>query len=188
MKHLGAPPVKSPSEAIRATRSYFKGQHLAEVGIGCESCHGGTAEHVHDLAVRPSFEPRAAFLRVGAAREITRAEWINRTCARCHQVLFSRYPFTWEGGRRARDPGGSSIHSGEGRDFLLGGCSRELACTACHDPHGEDSRAKLVALATPAGNGVCTRCHDKYAEANALRAHAHHDPAGVGASCVGCHM
>jgi predicted CXXCH cytochrome family protein len=189
MKHIGAPPVKNVVEAIKATRSYFKGEHLAEVGIGCESCHGGSAEHVHDLAVRPSFEPRAAFLRVAAGRPVERAEWINRTCARCHQVLFSRYPFTWEGGRRQRDPGGSTINSGEARDFLLGGgCGQKMACTVCHDPHGEDSREKLAALATPAGNPVCTKCHDKYAQPEALRAHAHHDPAGAGASCVGCHM
>jgi hypothetical protein len=46
-----------------------------------------------------------------------RAEWINRTCARCHQVLFTRYAYTWEGGLRQVTPGGSHINSGEGRDF-----------------------------------------------------------------------
>ena len=60
------------------------------------------------------------------------------TCARCHQVLFSRYPYTWEGGRRTDQPGGSHITSGEGRDFLLSKCSQGLACTSCHDPHGAD--------------------------------------------------
>ena len=188
MKHIGAPRVKTVADAIKATRSNFKGNHLAEVGIGCESCHGGSAEHVRDLAVRPSFEPRSPFLRVGMSRPIERAEWINRTCARCHQVLFSRYPFTWEGGRRQKDPGGSTINSGEARDFLLGACSQKMACSACHDPHGEDSREKLAALATPAGNGVCTKCHDKCTQPEALRAHAHHDPAGAGGSCVACHM
>ena len=56
----------------------------------------------------------------GGPREVTRAEQVNRVCARCHQVLFSRYPFTWEGGERRHNPGGSSITSGEARDFLLG--------------------------------------------------------------------
>src|SRR5262249_31953685 len=103
--------------------------------IGCESCHGGSAEHVRDFQVHPSFEPKSAFVRVHAPHEPTRAEWINRVCARCHQVLFSRYPYSWEGGKRHGGPvpGGASINSGEARDFLLGGCAGAMACTTCHD-------------------------------------------------------
>ena len=98
------------------------------------------------------------------AATITRAEQVNRVCARCHQVLFSRYPFTWEGeARRGGKPGGSSITSGEARDFLLGGCARQMSCATCHDPHAEDRRADLDRLATPAGNAVCVRCHPQYA-------------------------
>jgi predicted CXXCH cytochrome family protein len=63
-----------------------------------------------------------------------------------------------------------------------------MSCVTCHDPHGEDRREALLALATPAGNGTCTRCHTAYAAPAALRAHAHHDPAGAGGSCVACHM
>jgi predicted CXXCH cytochrome family protein len=125
-----------------------------------------------------------------AAPPISAVEWQNRACARCHQVLFSRYAQTWEGGSR-RTPaqaGGSHISSGEARDFLLGGCARAMACTSCHDPHGEDSRERLQRLATPAGNGVCTGCHQALAAPNALRAHAHHDPVGAGGACVACHM
>ncbi len=169
--------------------------HFVEVGIGCESCHGGSREHIKSDRVRPDFVPRSAFLRVRpppGASEPTRAEAINRTCARCHQVLFSRYPFTWEGGVRRGGPvadlGGSSITSGEARDFLLGGCARQMACTTCHDPHAEDRRDKLEALQTPAGNHVCTTCHARYAAPEALRAHAHHDPAGAGGACLACHM
>jgi predicted CXXCH cytochrome family protein len=116
---------------------------------------------------------------------------VNRVCARCHQVLFSRYPFTWEGGRRDATAGGSHINSGEARDFLLGGCASAMACTRCHDPHGggDDGAARaLRALATPAGNAVCTDCHRELAASDRLRAHAHHDPGGDGASCVACHM
>ena len=67
----------------------------------------------------PDFAPKSPFLRARPAGggEVTRAEWINRACARCHQVLFSRYPFTWEGrSRRGGEAGGSSITSGEARD------------------------------------------------------------------------
>jgi predicted CXXCH cytochrome family protein len=176
---------------IRELRARFGARHFVEIGIGCEACHGGSREHVADPRVHPDFAPRAAFLeaRPEAGGEITRAEQVNRVCARCHQVLFSRYPFTWEGEtRRGPRPGGSSITSGEARDFLLGGCARQMSCATCHDPHGEDKRADLDRLATTAGNAVCVRCHPQYAPAPALAAHAHHDPAGAGASCVACHM
>ena len=176
---------------IRELRAHFGADHFVEVGIGCEACHGGSREHVADPRVHPDFAPRSAFLqaRPDGGGEITRAEQVNRVCARCHQVLFSRYPFTWEGEmRRGGRPGGSSITSGEARDFLLGGCARQMSCTTCHDPHAEDRRADLERLATSAGNAVCVRCHPRYATPPALAAHAHHDPAGAGASCVACHM
>ena len=48
-----------------------------------------------------------AFLRVSAARRARaaapRAVAINRVCARCHQVLFTRYAWTWEGARARGD-------------------------------------------------------------------------------------
>jgi len=186
--------------AILEARSRFQPSHFVEVGVGCEACHGGSREHADDPRRRPTFEPRAPFLDVArlASREasadrgraITEAEWQNRACARCHQVLFSRYPRTWEGGVR-REPagaGGSHITSGEARDFLLGGCARVMACSTCHDPHGEDRRDRLTELATPVGNGVCTGCHRELAGGPATAAHAHHDPGGAGGSCVACHM
>jgi predicted CXXCH cytochrome family protein len=190
----GASPEAALKHGIHVLRSRFTASDFVEVGIGCEACHGGSRQHVDDPRVLPDFAPRTSFLSSGPAQvrpdgEVTRAEWINRACARCHQVLFSRYPFTWEGEtRRGSSPGGSSITSGEGRDFLLGGCARQMSCVTCHDPHGEDRRAELDRLATPAGNGVCVRCHAQYAPTAALAAHAHHDPNGAGGSCVACHM
>lgn len=188
----GAP--KALEVAIRATKGNFAASHLVEIGIGCESCHGGSREHVASLGIKPSFDIRSSFVRAIPSRWETgagtsdRSRAINRTCARCHQVLFSRYPFTWEAGRRSADPGGSHISSGEARDFLIGGCSNALSCTACHDPHAADSSEKLGALGTPQGNGVCLGCHRSLADDAALKAHAHHDPAGAGAACLNCHM
>jgi predicted CXXCH cytochrome family protein len=193
----GAPPRAGDdrratlAHGIRELRSHFGARNFVEIGIGCEACHGGSREHVTDPRVHPDFAPRSAFLqaRPESGGDITRAEQVNRVCARCHQVLFSRYPFTWEGEtRRGGKPGGSSITSGEARDFLLGGCARQMSCATCHDPHAEDRRADLERLATTAGNTVCVRCHPQLAPAPALAAHAHHDPAGAGASCVACHM
>jgi predicted CXXCH cytochrome family protein len=199
--------------SVDVVRSGFDGNALLEVGIGCEACHGGAREHARDPRVRPSFVPVAPWLEVASAAAkaftsssqaaapatslmtspastdvATGAQAINRACARCHQVLFSRYPFTWEGGRRDGAAGGSHINSGEARDFLLGGCSGAMACTNCHDPHGADPAEKLRALATPAGNATCTGCHSQLADGGRLKDHAHHDPDGAGGSCVACHM
>ncbi len=194
LRAIGAPPtaggdpVARATEAIRALRRRFDGKHLLEVGIGCESCHGGSREHVAHSSVRPSLEPRSPFLRAEPPGP-THAAAVNRVCARCHQVLFTGYPYTWEGGRRGDAvPGGSHINSGEARDFLLGACAGELACTACHDPHAHDGERARAELDGPAGNRVCLPCHAKYAAPEALRAHAHHDPAGAGGACMACHM
>ncbi len=172
--------------AVAATRNRFDERHLVEVGIGCESCHGGAAEHVARSSVRPSFALRSPLFAVREKQ--TPAMEVNRVCARCHQVLFSRYPWTWEGGKRHEAPGGSSINSGEARDFLLGGCAGELSCVACHSPHAPDNAARMQALEGVAGNTVCLGCHQRYAGDAAIKAHTHHDPAGAGALCMSCHM
>ena len=176
---------------VEVTRASFTAKDLIEVGIGCEACHGGGREHAEHPEVRMSLSPRSAGLRVQGGSgdaDAVRAQRINRTCARCHQVLFSRYPYTWEGGRRAANPGGSHINSGEARDFLLSACSKRADCTLCHDPHAPDNGARAARLETREGDAVCTRCHAKYAGDEALREHAHHDPAGPGGRCVACHM
>ena len=169
---------------IRALARRFQGRHLIEVGIGCESCHGGGRAHapilpcalVAPLVLLTSEPAHALVRRAGGPRPC-----INRTCARCHQVLFSRYPFTWEGGlRRDPDPGGSSINSGEARDFLLGALLATWPARPATTRTPATNPAHLAELATPAGNGVCLRCHARSADAEALAAHAHHDPDGAG--------
>ncbi len=181
----GAAPIAR--RAVDVVREAFDGGALIEVGIGCEACHGGAREHALDPRVRPSFVPVAPWLDVEFPVS-SRAQEVNRVCARCHQVLFSRYPYTWEGGRRDATAGGSHINSGEARDFLLGGCQGAMSCTRCHDPHGAGARTALGALATPGGNATCTECHIELADAGRLRAHAHHDPGGAGGACIACHM
>jgi predicted CXXCH cytochrome family protein len=173
---------------IEVVRSGFDGSALIEEGIGCEACHGGSIEHAEDPRVHPTFVPTAPWLDGGGLPGAGSARAIDHVCARCHQVLFSRYPYTWEGGRRDATAGGSSINSGEGRDFLLGGCASAMACTACHDPHGADQPGAMRALATTAGNATCTACHAELSDGARLRSHAHHDPSGAGGACIACHM
>jgi predicted CXXCH cytochrome family protein len=176
--------------AIRETRRHFDESNLLELGIGCETCHNGSKEHVEDPTLHPSFaiESDLIAVRTPSGRVPTRAESINRTCARCHTVLFSEYPYTWEGGLRADSPGGTHINSGEARDFILGSCADKMACTTCHDPHAGSKRERLDELGTVAGNPVCTSCHGQYADRDALARHTHHDPGGEGSACLSCHM
>jgi predicted CXXCH cytochrome family protein len=174
-----------------AVRERFDERHLVELGVGCEMCHGGALEHVRDPhGVRPTFAVKSEFMEVTTAGGSvpTPAQDVNRTCAKCHTVLFSRYPYTWEGRTRRDRPGGSNINSGEARDFLLGGCSAQMSCTSCHDPHGNDSRERLEALAGPAGNALCSGCHERYRDPESLRTHTHHAPASPGSACLNCHM
>jgi hypothetical protein len=183
----GSSARKVTAQGIAETRARFGGKHTVDVGIGCEACHGGSREHAKDPSLRPTFLPTSPFVRV--REETTRAEQITHACARCHQVLFSRYPWTWEGGRRdGARLGGSNINSGEARDLLLGGCAKGLSCPACHDPHAKDGHAREDAVSRPSGNGVCTGCHAKYAGKQALSAHTHHAPDGEAGACIACHM
>jgi len=171
------------TRAIDETRNRFRDRNFVEIGIGCEACHLGSRAHAQDPEVKPSFLPTSSLFRPRPPSPPTRAELVNHTCLRCHTVLFSGYPWTWEGGRRGPKAGGSSINSGEARDFLLGGCSARMSCTTCHDPHGEDSRAKLDALGTPAGNVACTGCHPGHGPE-----HTHHAAGSAGSACLACHM
>ncbi len=194
---IGAPPVRANdvkallAGAMRETRRHFDAGNLIEIGIGCEDCHGGSREHARaPTHVLPTFAVKSRFMHVLApdGSEPTAAENINRSCERCHTVLFSHYRATWEGGSLGPSPGGSSITSGEARDFLLGGCSKQMSCAACHDPHTKDSRAHLDALAGPAGTRLCTSCHDRYRDPAAIAAHTHHAPDSAGSQCIECHM
>ncbi len=177
--------------SMDTTRDAFDEQHLVELGIGCEACHGGAREHVADpTKVRPTLALRSDFLAVTtpSGAEPTHAQDVNRTCAKCHTVLFSRYPYTWEGQARRHEPGGSSINSGEARDFQLGACNTQLSCVHCHDPHTEDPKSALLELEGPKGDALCASCHKSLAGEVAQRAHTHHAPSSAGSHCINCHM
>ncbi len=177
--------------AATTSEQRLDGKHLVELGIGCEACHNGSRVHAADPDIRPSFAVASPVIEMDPppGAQGTKAQWIDHVCAKCHTVLFTQYVWTWEGGkRRSANPGGSTTTSGEARDFQLGGCASQLACTACHDPHTEDPPAKLREMATPAGNHLCTSCHPKYAAADAATAHSHHKAGSAGNGCIACHM
>lgn len=174
-------------QAAHVIRRELDAPRLLEIGIGCESCHLGSKEHSLTPNILPSFSPTAQFLTNDTHQ--TKAQAKTRVCGRCHQVLFTGYPFTWEGGERRNNPGGSNINSGEARDLLLGACATQMTCSHCHDVHAADGGAsKLAKLDTIEGNSTCTSCHPSYADHDKLAAHTHHKISGTGSMCVSCHM
>jgi hypothetical protein len=175
---------------ISATRRDFGEDDLVELGVGCEACHGGSKEHVQNPTRRPSFGLESGFVRVNApgGGTPTHAQDINRACAKCHTVLFTRYPYTWEGRSRNANPGGSHINSGEARDLLLGGCSTELSCASCHDPHGKGETHLTPERPAASFDAVCGKCHKAQGAPERRAEHTHHAPGSAGSHCVECHM
>ena len=88
----------------------------------------------------------------------------NRACARCHQVLFSRYPFTWEGAHGAtRRRAAATSTPGRGATSSSAGARARWRAPPATIPTRADAPGALAALATPAGNRVCTNCHAELA-------------------------
>ena len=148
----GTVPVGSLDNLLPAAATTMEqkldGKHLVELGIGCEACHNGAAAHAAEPKIVPSFAARQRRARGRSAARRGRHEGaMDRPHVRevphpsCSRTIRS----TWEDGLRRKNPGGSSISSGEGRDFQLGGCSTQMTCSTCHDPHTEDPKAKLAA-------------------------------------------
>ena len=76
----------------------------------------------------------------------------------------------------------------QGNDFVQALMYRRgVTCANCHDVHGTDNPAVLVAKASE----VCFQCHEAAGpvgpRAATIEAHTHHR-AGPGNECVNCHM
>jgi len=185
ISRLGGAGEASLKSAIDVTRERLTGDKLLEVGIGCESCHGGAAEHAASPSLLPGYSPRSAFLHVDRRnRRRRRSIAPARAATRC---LFSRYPYTWEGAPRVGEPGGSSINSGEAREPAA---RRLLRRALVHRLPRPAPRRLARADAKARHARRQRRLHRLPREVRgdrALAAHSHHLPSGAGAACVGCH-
>jgi predicted CXXCH cytochrome family protein len=184
-----------------ATRTYAPVH--AEIGVGCESCHGPGAAHV--AWRRNGAAPGLGLTRHGLTVDLSAsAEAEIQQCAGCHarREAFGDgnplpgTPFHDSFGLSLLRPGvyepdgGVLSENYEYGSFLQSKMyASGVRCSNCHEPHSATLRAE--------GNAVCTQCHSLAGNAAfpSLRladydgpAHTFHPKGGAGAQCAACHM
>ena len=164
-------------------------QHAVTLGISCEACHNGCANHVENEEVLPSFFPRSPHVVVAGesphevwSRNDTNVNWI---CSRCHT-----------GGRKRYAAGISTWNSTELSDAARGSCydpvaakqhgMNHLTCVHCHDPH--EGIGQQWSRTRAEDNASCTDCHSQFKQRDVLTAHTHHQAESSGSDCMNCHM
>jgi predicted CXXCH cytochrome family protein len=182
--------------------------HQAEIGVGCEACHGPGEAHVAWAEAPPSYDaarwPGLTETGFTIGFSASAPETEIQQCAGCHS---RREPFL-DGNPLPGTPfhdayrlsllrEGLYYADGTIRDevYVYGSFlqskmyARGVRCTDCHDPHVADLKAE--------GNAVCTQCHspDRNPRFPSLReatyddpAHHFHEPETDGAACKSCHM
>ena len=166
----------------------------AELGVGCEACHGPGATHVEEqrnAGTEGSYPSSYGMFDTATTLE---------TCAPCHSLRREVWPGFVPGGVT---PGGQvtgswlnyfepvlldepEFHfdgqlSGEAYEwasFLQSRMHREgVTCSNCHEIHSGALKQE--------GNALCVSCHEpKFASIE----HTHHASDNEGALCVNCHM
>jgi predicted CXXCH cytochrome family protein len=188
------------------TRSYASTQ--AEIGVGCEACHGPGEAHLawaeEPEAYAAKSQSRLSDKGLTIAFTPNEAQTEIQQCAGCHS---RRGPF----GDQSPVPG-TPFHDAYRLALLRDGLyhadgtiqdevyvygsflqskmhKKGVRCSDCHDPHQADLKAS--------GNGVCTQCHSPAGNTRfpTLKkasyddpTHHFHDPGSAGAQCKSCHM
>jgi predicted CXXCH cytochrome family protein len=194
----------------KQTRKYASAQ--AEIGVGCEACHGPASAHLdwaagrtvasspvdlNDLGLTISLTPEAGAEKAGAETQI-------QQCASCH----SRRETIGDGnpipGTPFHDAFNLSVlrpglyhNDGQVLDevYVYGSFlqskmyAQGVTCTNCHDPH--------TAALKIEGNGLCTQCHSEAGNPDFPTliaanydspSHHFHIEGSAGAQCKNCHM
>ncbi len=183
------------------TKTYTSTQ--AEIGVGCEACHGPGSAHLDWVNGQALPEGLDAFgFSMSWGKGDTEAE--IQQCAGCHsrrEALEDGNPVPGTGYHNAYNlavlrprqyhPDGQILDE----VYVYGSFlqsrmyDRGVGCMDCHDPHRADLRAE--------GNGICTQCHSPAGNPDfpSLRltdydtaAHHNHALGSEGAQCKNCHM
>jgi predicted CXXCH cytochrome family protein len=178
---------------------------MAEIGVGCEACHGPGSDHL-DWARRASArEPAATPLAVGLTVDLSESQQTEvMQCLTCHsrrEAMQDGNPLPGSSYHDAFSmtllrqglyhPDGSILDEVfEGGSFLQSKMNaRGVRCSNCHEPHSASLRAE--------GNAVCTQCHSPAGNPQfptlPLKIydgaeHHFHPEGSIGAQCVACHM
>ncbi|PWR00983.1 hypothetical protein DKT77_19615 [Meridianimarinicoccus roseus] len=185
-----------------ATRGYASTQ--AEIGVGCEACHGPGSAHLEWAVTRDAPEPAIAPTNYGFTARFETAEATIQQCAGCHarRTAFGAgnplpgTPFADAYGLALLRPG---LYHADGQildevyvygSFLQSKMyAQGVGCSNCHDAHSATLKAD--------GNAVCTQCHSPAGNPDfpSLRgavyedpSHHFHEPGSDGAACASCHM
>ena len=183
------------------TRTYAP--QMAEIGVGCEACHGPGAAHA-DWA-RTGKAPAAGLTGTGLTVDLAasaRAE--TGQCMTCHsrrEAIADGNPLPGTDYHDAYTlalltegvyhPDGQILEEVfEGGSFLQSKMhAKGVRCSDCHEPHGAGLRAE--------GNAVCAQCHSPAGNPRfptlPLQVfdgpeHTHHPEGSAGPQCVACHM
>ncbi len=186
------------------TRRYASTQ--AEIGVGCEACHGPGEAHLawaEDPSSQPA-EPGLTYRGFTIGFDAGSPETEIQQCAACHS---RREPL----GDASPVPGTpfhdaynlSLLREGAyhangailGEVFVYGSFlqskmyAKGVRCSDCHQPHAAELKLE--------GNAVCTQCHSPAGNPRfpSLRkanyddpAHHFHEQGTAGAQCKSCHM
>ncbi len=152
-----------PVELRRCFGCHAAGREDPQPGVQCVHCHAGASEH--ESALLGGKTP-AAMAKLGRSS----SEEISQLCGKCHR--------TWE------EIAANGPHSEPNVRFqpyrlaeskCYDAVDRRIACTACHDPHGETRHDAAFY------DSKCRACHNQSAGG------ARTCPAAK-ANCVSCHM
>jgi hypothetical protein len=189
----------------------------AELGIACEACHGGAAEHVRAMQnpltrYRAHAGGQAARALAIVNPERLTSERASQVCGRCHSYFFPKDEADWweHGFSRSYTPGQDLAQAQLllSPEVLAAPGAPELGASA-------DSLFYRDGTCFERGHGAqklsCLSCHSMHqgppndqldpeklgnqacaqchaAQASNLSAHTHHGPSSPGSLCYNCHM
>lgn len=164
----------------------------AEMGVGCEACHGPSKEHVR---WQRAWQGQGRKDPTLTSRTPVQA---MENCAPCHarrsELTGDLVPdgSFWDHYMLAIVDGSDQFHpDGQVRDedyefsAFLGSRMHAagVTCLDCHDPHAGPPRL--------AGDALCLRCHNGSRAGSPVidpAKHTFHAPDSAGSRCVNCHM